>query len=90
MTATPSTYKFTHKGKSYEIPAFNSLPMGALRKARNAKDDTDSAFIIIETVMGIDSAELAAVDSMTAAEFQVWLDGWTQAAPLGESSSSES
>lgn len=88
--AASKTYKFTHNGKSYEIPAFDALPMGALRKARNAKDDADQAFTIIETVMGVDSAELAAIDTMTASEFQAWLEGWTQGAPLGESSSSES
>mgnify|MGYP007089737738 CR=1 FL=1 len=84
------TFKFEHAGKTYSIPAFTELPMGALRKARKAKDDADQAFTIIETVMGEDSDELAALDSMTANEFQKFLEGWTQGAPMGESSSSES
>lgn len=82
---TADVYSFEHKGKKYSIPAFTKLPMGAIRKARKASDDTDQAFIIIETVMGEDSKELAAVDSMSPEEFQVWLEGWTQGAPLGES-----
>lgn len=85
-----NNHKFTHQGKTYTIPAFDSLPMGAIRKARKAKDEADQAFTIIETVMGIDSPELAAIDTMTAPEFQTWLEGWTQGAPLGEASSSES
>jgi hypothetical protein len=94
MTATPQdhkskTYSFTHDGKTYTIPAFGSLPMGVLRKSRKAKDEADQAFIIIETVMGEDSPELAAVDSMTATEFGDWLQGWTQGAAVGESLGSE-
>lgn len=88
--AASKTYKFTHNGKNYEIPAFSALPMGALRKARNAKDDADTAFTIIEFVMGEGSEPLEALDSMTVTEFQAWLEGWTQGAPLGEASSSES
>jgi hypothetical protein len=87
---TAKNYKFEHKGKTYSIPNFNELPMGALRKARKANDEADQAFTIIEVVMGEDSAELAALDSMTAKEFQAFLEGWTQGAPLGESSSSAS
>lgn len=62
--------------------------MGAIRKARKGVDDVDKAFIIIEAVLGEDSAELKALDQMTAGEFQVFLEGWTEGAPLGESSDS--
>lgn len=87
---TANTFEFEHKGKKFSVPAFGSLPMGAIRKARKAKDDADQAFTIIEVVMGEDSAELAALDEMNAAEFQAFLEGWTQGAPLPESPSSES
>jgi len=87
---TAKVYKFQHDGKSYSVPAFSALPMGALRKARKAKDEADQAFTIIEFVMGEDSKELAVIDSMTLTEFQEFMEGWTQGAPLGESVSSES
>jgi hypothetical protein len=87
---TAKVYKFEHAGKKYEVPAFTSLPMGAVRASRKATDDADKAFIIIEYVLGEDSNELKALDSMTASEFSEWLTGWTQGAPLGESVSSES
>jgi hypothetical protein len=81
-------YNFEHKGKTYSVPAFRSLPMGAIRKARKATDDMDKAFIIIESILGEDSKELKAIDEMDAAQFQAFLEGWTDGAPLGESSDS--
>lgn len=86
---TAKVYNFTHAGKKYSVPAFGSLPMGAVRASRKAIDDADKAFIIIEYVLGEDSNEIKALDSMTATEFSEWLTGWTQGAPLGESVSSE-
>lgn len=87
MTAS-SEYKFEHNGKKYSIPSFSALPMGAVRAARKAADDADKAFVIIEYVLGEDSPEIKALDTMTAQEFSEWLTGWTQGAPLGESVSS--
>jgi hypothetical protein len=87
--AASKTYEFEYKGTKYSIPAFSALPMGAVRKARKAKDEADQAFTILEAVMPEDSPELNAVDSMDAEAFNAWLTGWTQGAPLGESSSSE-
>lgn len=94
MTAVPqdhksTTFTFTHNGEKFTIPSFTSLPIGVVRKARKGKDEADTAFIILETVMGEDSPELAAVDAMTQEEFGTFLDGWTQGASVGESSSSE-
>ncbi len=87
MTAS-KTYTFEHDGKKYTVPAFNALPMGAIRKARKAKDEADQVFTIIEIMLGEDSPELAALDGMDSTEFQAFMAGWTQGAPLGESSSS--
>lgn len=87
MTA-PTTYTFEFEGKKFTIPAFGALPMGAIRKARKAKDEADQAFTILEAVMPEGSPELDAIDSMNAADFNVWLEGWTQGAPAGESSGS--
>jgi hypothetical protein len=82
--------KFTFKqdGKTYSIPAFSDLPMGVVRKARKATDEADTAFTIIESVMGEDSPELNAVDSMNAEQFQAFITGWTQGAGAGEALSS--
>lgn len=77
-------YKFTHKKTEYTIPAFNEIPVGVIRKARKAKDETDMAFTILEQTLGIDSPELEAIDSMLPDEFQTWLTGWTQGVSVGE------
>lgn len=84
MTAK-DTYSFKHNGKEYTIPAFTALPMGAIRKARKAKDEADQAFTILEAVMPEGSPELDAIDAMGPTEFNAWLEGWTQGAPVGES-----
>jgi hypothetical protein len=87
--AASKTYTFDFKGESYTIPAFNALPMGAIRKARKAKDESDQAFTIIESVMGEGTPALEALDQMNPEEFNTWLEGWTQGAPVGESVGSE-
>lgn len=83
-------FHFTVDGVDYTIPKFSDIPMGAIRKARKATDEADQVFGIIETVMGEDSPELAAIDTMTGSQFSEFLTEWTQGAPVGESSSSES
>ena len=83
MTAK-TTFEFSHNGDSFTIPAFTALPMGVVRKARKGKDDADIVFLIMETVMGEDSAELAAIDSMTQSEFKTFIESWTQGAGVGE------
>lgn len=95
MTAKPEdhkskTFKFEQGGKTFTIPSFSSLPMGATRKARKGKDEIDSVFIIVEETMGEGSPELAAIDAMDAAEFNAFLEAWTEGAGVGEASSSES
>jgi hypothetical protein len=89
MTAIPQdhkskTFTFTHDDKSFTIPAFAALPVGVVRKARKGADDGDKAFIILETVMGEDSPELNAIDSMDVDQFNEFLKGWTQGAGVGE------
>jgi hypothetical protein len=83
-------FSFEVEGKKYKIPHFGQIPMGAIRKARKGSDDADQVFIILEIVMGEDSKELAAVDRLNATDFAEFIQNWTQGAPLGESSSSES
>jgi hypothetical protein len=87
---TASVYEFEHKGKKYKVPAFSEVPVGAIRKARKEKDEAGQAFAIMEEMLGESSPALQAVDTMNTTEFSAWLEGWTQGAPLGESSSSAS
>lgn len=83
-------YHFTINGEEYAVPHFNNIPVGVIRKSRKAKDEMDQVFTILELTLGEDSEVLEAVDSLDGNEFQAWLKGWTQGAPVGESSSSES
>lgn len=78
------TFTFHHNGEDFTIPAFTALPIGVVRKSRKGKDDADTAFMILENVMGEDSKELAAVDSMSQDEFGKFLEAWTQGAGVGE------
>ena len=87
---TAKIYTFEHNGKTYEIPSLAALPMGALRKARKIQDETDKLFTMLEVVMPEGSPALDAIDAMDTEAFQTFLTGWTQGAPMGESSSSES
>lgn len=87
---TAKIYKFEHDGQTYEIPSLAALPMGALRKARKIQDETDKLFTMLEVVMPEGSPALEAIDLMDSEAFQTFLAGWTQGAPMGESSSSES
>lgn len=83
-------FHYTFDGVELVIPKFADLPMGVIRKARKAKDEADQVFGILEAVMGEESPELAIIDSMNGAQFSDFLAEWTQGAPMGESSSSES
>lgn len=90
MSHNSKTFEFTHDGETFQIPSFTSLPIGVIRKSRKAKDEADQVFTILEGITGEDSPALAAIDSMSMDEFQVFMADWTQGAPVGESVSSES
>jgi len=85
IAKTENLFEFEQDGKLYRIPLFKDLPTGALRRSRNATDDLDKAFLIIEGVMGENSPELSAIDRMTISEFGEFVKAWTQGAPVGES-----
>ena len=84
----PTTFSFVVEGETFTIPALNVLPVGLLRKARKLSSDVDQSFFMVEAVMGEDSPEMEALDKMSPTEFNDFLMGWTQRAPLGESSDS--
>ena len=89
MTAeTAKTFTFTQNGETHTIPTLAAMPVGAIRKARKAKDDTDQVFTILETTIGEDSPALASIDTMDGEQFEAFMAGWTQGSPLGESSDS--
>lgn len=87
---TLEKHHFTVDGKDFSIPKFSDIPVGVLRKSRKASDEMDTVFTIIELTMGEGSPALDAIDSMNSEDFQAFLAGWTQGAPVGESSSSAS
>jgi hypothetical protein len=82
----PASTKFVldTNGVKVEIPNFRSLPMGAIRKARKAGNDTDATFVLLEETLGEGSEALNAIDQMSAEEFGEFLKEWTGGAPLGE------
>jgi hypothetical protein len=82
------SYKFELNGKKYELPDFNNLPMGVIRKSRKFTNELDSAFSIIESVADGNSDLLDALDALPVTEFNKVLEGWTTGVALGESSGS--
>lgn len=79
------SYKIEHNGKTVELPDFKNMPVGVIRKARKL-DQEEQMWFIIETVL--DEKQLAVIDSLDIGEFNELMNGWTQGAPLGESSQS--
>lgn len=76
-------YTFTHEGKKIVLPSFSEIPVGALRKARNATDEMDKSFLIFESVL--DEKTLEVLDTLTVKQLGEVIAGWTSGAPVGES-----
>jgi len=79
------SYTIEHNGKKIGLPAFKELPVGVIRKARKV-DAEEAMWFILEEVL--DEKQLAVIDSMPLSDFTEAMNGWTQGAPLGESSQS--
>jgi len=79
------SYTIEHNGKKIGLPAFKELPVGVIRKARKV-DAEEAMWFILEEVL--DDKQLAILDSMSLSAFTEAMNGWTQGAPLGESSQS--
>ncbi|WP_104128004.1 hypothetical protein [Cryobacterium sp. Y57] len=78
-------FHFTgNDGKDYTLPKV--VKSGVLRKARNARDDVDYAFNVIELVA--DAEALDALDDMEAKEVADIFNDWMQGMKPGESSAS--
>jgi hypothetical protein len=81
-------YKFELDGKAFELPDFNDLPLGVIRKSRKFGNDLDAAFSIIENCAGENMELMDALDALPMSEFNKILESWTKGVPLGESSES--
>lgn len=79
------SYTVTHKGKKLNLPDFQDLPVGVVRKSRNLPEEEQSWFILENL---LDDKQLAVIDTMTVHEFAQFMNGWTQGASLGEYSQS--
>lgn len=81
------SYVIEHDKKKITLPDFKSLPVGVIRKARKIDPD-EAIWFVLEEILSPE--DLAVVDSMAISEFTEAMNGWTQGAPLGESSQSSS
>ena len=79
------SYVIEHKGKKLELPNFQELPVGIVRKSRNLPEEEQSWFILEGL---LNEKQLAVIDTMTVKEFAEFMNGWTQGAGLGEYSQS--
>lgn len=86
----PETVTVSTSKGDLTLPHFSRIPGGALRKARKAEDQLDQFYILLEIALGDPSPELDFVDSLSISEQGEVFQNWTQNAPVGESSSSES
>lgn len=88
---TPDTGPFTYKIGDTEIvlPNFKRLPLGIVRKTRNAADE-EKTFLLLEALFDEGSPEMEALDSLDVDGFGAMLTSWQEAAgvTLGESSAS--
>ena len=76
------SYKLTYKNKSVELPDFNTVPVGVLRRARHLNENEQS-WVILEEVLN--EKQLEMVDSLPVKEFAQHMKAWTGGVALGES-----
>jgi hypothetical protein len=71
------------------LPNFGNLPFGLVRKTRHMPDD-ERFFAMLEILLGEDSADMAAVDTLGTAEMNEFIEAWQKhsGVSLGESSAS--
>ena len=74
-------YVLKHKTKTVELPDFNNMPVGVLRKARGLSEQEQTWFIL-ESVL--DEKSLAVLDEVPLSEFGKHMKAWTGGVALGE------
>ncbi|MCH9834103.1 hypothetical protein K0U83_00495 [bacterium] len=75
------SYVLKHKNKNIELPDFNSLPVGVLRKARHM-DEQEQTWFILESV--ISEEDLTVLDQLPLHDFAKHMKAWTGGVALGE------
>ena len=80
----PNKFNYTFDGKNIELPRFDKLPFGTMRKMRKA-DEAEQAFILFESTA--DEKTLEIIDTMGIDEIGELLEAWQKAAEVttGES-----
>jgi hypothetical protein len=74
-------YKIEHKGKTVELPNFNDMPTGVLRKAHH-ETEAEQTWFILEGVL--DDKQLQILDALPLSEFSKHMKAWTGGVALGE------
>jgi len=75
------SYVIEHKGKTVELPNFNDMPTGVLRKARH-ESESEQTWLILEGVLT--DKQLQILDTLPVSEFAKHMKAWTGGVALGE------
>jgi len=75
------SYKIEYKNKTIQLPGFNEMPVGVLRKARH-EDEANQSWFILEQVL--EPKDLEVLDSLPLGEFTKHMQAWTGGMALGE------
>lgn len=80
----PNKFNYTFNGENIELPRFDKLPFGVMRKMRKA-DETEQAFLLFESAASEESLEV--IDTMGVDEIGELLEAWQKDAGVttGES-----
>lgn len=69
----PNKFHYTFDGKDIELPRFDKLPFGTMRKMRKASE-SDQAFILFESTA--DEKTLDIIDTMGVDDIGELLEAW--------------
>ena len=69
----PNKFNYTFNGKNIELPRFDKLPFGTMRKMRKASEE-EQGFLIFESTA--DEKTLDIIDTMTIDEIGELLEAW--------------
>lgn len=80
----PNKFNYEYNGKNIELPRFDKLPFGVMRKMRKADED-EQAFLLFETAASEEALEV--IDTMDIDDIDGLLEAWQKAAGVttGES-----
>lgn len=80
----PNKFNYEHNGQDIELPRFDKLPFGTLRRMRKVDED-DQPFVLFEHTASDEALEV--IDTMDIDEIGDLLEAWQKAAgvTVGES-----